>query len=67
MARDGTDVSSELGDVQAVGKQWALWVGTQVLEQMEEPTVDVIRACSVLYFYWHSMDDHNRNTVFTSI
>lgn len=47
-----------------LGRQWALWAGAQVLEKMAHPTSDLIQSCSLLFLYWHSVDDPDRHSLF---
>ncbi|KAF2995616.1 hypothetical protein E8E14_002930 [Neopestalotiopsis sp. 37M] len=53
--------------LEEVGKQWALRAGGQVLQDMDQPTLDSVQACQVLAIYWFAYSDHRRNNTFSAI
>ncbi|KAF2482803.1 hypothetical protein BDY17DRAFT_299194 [Neohortaea acidophila] len=56
-----------LEDAQKHARQWALWVGNQVLQLVQQPNLVVVQACIVVATYWISQGDANRHSLFSAI
>lgn len=56
---------ANIPNIEESARQWAVQAGAEVLQQMEEPTIEGIQTCQVLGIYWFSRDEPQRNNLFT--
>ena len=64
LAKRHASLLRPLGDVQAMGRQWALQAGKEVLQDIDQPCFESVQTCEVLTLYWFSAGDSMRNTMF---
>ena len=53
------------GDLKALGRQWAVRAGKEVLQDIDQPLFESVQTCEMLALYWFSSGDSQRNTMFS--
>lgn len=56
-----------LGDIRALGRQWAIRAGKEVLQNIDQPTFESVQTCEMLTLYWFSAGESQRNTMFSGV
>ncbi|OQV04572.1 Fungal specific transcription factor domain-containing protein [Cladophialophora immunda] len=67
LARQNASLLQSLGDLRALGRQWAIRAGKEVLQDIDQPTFESVQTCEMLTLYWFSAGESQRNTMFSGI
>ena len=65
--RRHTSLLAPLGDLRALGRQWAIRAGREVLQNIDQPTFESVQTCEMLTLYWFSAGESQRNTMFSGM
>jgi len=65
LAEQNRDILRPFGDIKALGRQWAVRAGREILQDIDQPTFEKIQTCEVLTLYWFSAGESQRNTMFS--
>lgn len=65
LAEQNRGILRPLGDIKALGRNWAIRAGKSVLQDIDQPTFEKIQTCEVLTLYWFSAGESQRNTMFS--
>ncbi|KIY01449.1 uncharacterized protein Z520_03001 [Fonsecaea multimorphosa CBS 102226] len=67
LAQQNAALLQPLGDLTALGRQWAIRAGKEVLQDIDQPTFESVQTCEMLTLYWFSAGESQRNTMFSGI
>lgn len=65
ITRRNTYLLQPLGDLRALGRQWAIRAGKDVLQGIDQPSFESVQTCEILTLYWFSAGESQRNTMFS--
>ena len=65
ITRQNANLLQPLGDLRALGRQWAIQAGKEVLQDIDQPSFESVQTCEMLALYWFSAGETQRNTMFS--
>ena len=65
ISKQDVNLLQPLGDLRALGRQWAIRAGKEVLQDIDQPSFESVQTCQILSLYWFSAGESQRNTMFS--
>ncbi len=63
--RQNAKLLDMLGDLKSLGQQWAARASREVLQDIDRPCINSIRASEILALYWLAVGESLRNNMFS--